>query len=57
METTVSNGNEEHDCTNDIFERSAYIIEGISGGVIHSEEQGVEEEYASSLARTRAFGL
>ena len=35
-----SDGNEEdHDCTDDIFERGTYIIEGISGGVNHSEDQ------------------
>ena len=52
-----SDGNEEkHDCTDDIFERGAHIIEGISGGVNHSEDQGVKEEDASSLARTGAFG-
>ena len=46
-----SDGNEEkHDCTDDIFERGAYIIEGISGGVNPSKERGVEEEDASSLA-------
>ena len=51
METTFSDGNEEkHDCSDHIFERGAYIIEGISGGVNHSEERGVEEEDASSLA-------
>ena len=49
-ETTVSDSNEEHDCTDDIFERGTYIIEGISGGINHSEERGVEEEDDSSLA-------
>ena len=39
-----SDGNKvKQDCTDDIFERGVYIIEGISGGVNHSDDKGVEE--------------